>query len=556
MTSNAGKIQGKRYDAPSELLIGPESEKIKLSDIANDAIFAKCQQVPNHSKPLTSTQEEALAKRCSVYELQKQVKDAVDDKQVATELRTRILTWVAEGVPEHAETFRHKRKRKQDERTTDDTEIESDNATESGTSRDRNTPKEQLPISDMMQKIQENVPNAFKFMSNPALASAYHQQGGRSDGSAIVASTPTHMLKGLRGPPSGIEDASERQTLAGEGKPPFVLVISAYSRPPRGMWAKEKFDRIVLSVSKSEHHFEEEKDFDDISHWQDGEKFEIPERTKRGPQSMFGRTGPYESLQLVQKIEIRSDATLKDLRDGLYCRMDDVLESANGAEEFKVWNKQVAMGDLSSAAPQVHQYTGQKRKTDSCILIEDELYSEYSGEDAYAPLLSTHFSKPNEDGAPPRAKASEKKMEDVTIDSLDLRTGKFYWLLHQGSCEHVWAIESVRLAGEEDRKRPSSECVTTFLRNGSAVNPIVRWSRPVKREDVFSFGLCQVCDKRSSDMIVAGGERFRPLKERETCKGLKDDSVGVCNDCWYALNGDKVECTGKGGKGWTVIPLM
>ncbi|PWN35069.1 uncharacterized protein FA14DRAFT_160389 [Meira miltonrushii] len=551
MTSNEGNVQGKRYDASSELLIGPESERIKLSEIANDPIFAQCQKVPTYSKALTSTEEEALARRCSVYELQKKVKETVDDRKLASELRTRLLTWVVEGVPEHADTFRRKRKRKQNEQTSDVTENESDDTLENATSH------EVEPIRGLqsLQKVQDSVPNAFKFMANPALASAYHQQGGRSDGSAIVAPTPTHLLKNIEYPSSVIEAVSERQTSDGKESRPFILEISIYSRPPRGMWAKEKFDRIVRSVPDSGYHLEEEKEFEDNSHWQDGERFEIPERTKRGPQSMFGRSGPYESLQLAQKIEIRSDATLKDLRDGFYCRMDDIPESVNESEKFKAWNKQVAVGDLSSAAPQMHQYTGQKRRTDSCFLIEDVLYSEYAGQDAYALLLSTHFSKPNEDGAPPRASASGQRMEDVKMDSLELCTGKLYWLLHQGSCEHVWVIDVMRLAREEECKRPNSESVTTFLRNDSAVNPIVRWSRPVKREEAFLFGPCQICDKRPSDMIVAGGGRFRPLNGKETCKGLGDDNVGVCEYCWYTLNGDKVEIAGAGGEGWSVIPL-
>lgn len=554
MTSRAGKIQGKRYDAFSEILIGPESKKIKLSDIANDTIISQCQKVPTYSQSLTSTQEEALAKRCSVYELQTKVKDATDDKQLASELRSRFLTWIAEGVPEHAETFRLKRKQKEDGRMMDETDREvGDDNPNNDSHYEGEANVEQLLNPIPLHKVQDKVPDAFKFMANPALASAYHQQGGRLDGSTITGPTPTESLKTIY----GCTSAGGKRSIADKGSNPLILQISIYSRPPRGMWAKEKFDRVVRSVHESEYQFGEGgSETQDNATWQNGEKYEIPERTKRGPDFMLGRSGPYESLQLTQRILIRSDATLKDLRDGFYCRMDEIPESVDEEEKFKIWKKQVALGDLSSAAPQKHQYTGQKRKTDSCFLIEDILYSANSNEAAYASLLSAHFSKPNEDGAPPRAIASERSMTEVTIDSLELCTGKMYWFLHQGSCEHLWTIDSVRLARDEESKRPSSETLTTFLRNGSLISPIVRWSRPVKREESFSIGLCHFCERQLSFMNIVGGERFRPLNQKETCKGLREDNVGICDKCWYTLNGDNVEFARAGGEGWTVIPLM
>ncbi|MCO5588324.1 hypothetical protein L7F22_042279 [Adiantum nelumboides] len=557
MSSSKDKIQGKRYDSSSEIFLGPESKKLRLSELKNHAIFAQCQEIPTYSHPLTDVQEESLAKRCSVYDLQKKVKDTIDDKRLATELRTRLLTWVAEGAPEHGETFRHKRKGRQDESTTNETENDPIDSAESISPLEGEPIVQHLAVSDLLSKIQSKVPNAFKFMANPALASAYHQQGGRLDGSAIMAPTPTSSLIRTDST-SVIESVNEKQTTAAKECQPLILQISIYSRPPRGMWAKEKFDRIVRSVPKSDVRLDdEEEDFEDELPWQEGDKYEIPEKIKRGPQSIFGRTGPYESLQLTQKIEIRSDATLKDLRDGFYCRMDDILQSKDEAEKFKVWNKQVAIGELSSTAPQMHQYINQKRKTDSCFLIEDTLYSADSGKDSYAHLLSTHFAKPDEDGAPSRAAASRQSMAEVRLEALELCTGRLYWLLHEGSCEHIWTIDSVRIAQEEEEsKRTKSESNTTFLRNGFAVSPILRWSRPVKKVESFSFGSCQICEEVPSDMIIIGGERFRPSNGKETCNGLKEDNVGVCENCWYTLNGDNMEFSGAGGEGWIVIPLM
>lgn len=39
---------------------------------------------------------------------------------------------------------------------------------------------------------------------------------------------------------------------------------------------------------------------------------------------------------------------------------------------------------------------------------------------------------------------ADKGMEDMRFDGLKVKVGEPYWLLHQGSCEHVFTIDEIR----------------------------------------------------------------------------------------------------------------
>lgn len=277
----------------------------------------------------------------------------------------------------------------------------------------------------------------------------------------------------------------------------LVLNISIYARLVRGIWAKERVQRLANGDVESKPQGDSDSSTD-------------KEDTKRAK----AERGLYGPLQLVQKINVLSTSTLQDLRGSFLCRLDDLPATKEKQKE--------AVADV------LPEYTGKKRKTDSCFLIEDELYSEWpNGVESYAILLEKHIS----------CKASPKKMDQIRLDSLSLSTGKLYWFLHQGSCEHLWNITSLRALQKQECEKGNLFPQTTFYASGAAMSPLVKWFQPKSHVQLtYTLDKCDLCKGNQASLLVIGGSRFQ---SRTNINGLKQDTASLCQVCWYALCGEK-----------------
>lgn len=244
--------------------------------------------------------------------------------------------------------------------------------------------------------------------------------------------------------------------------------------------------------------------------------------------------------------------------------------------------------------------------------MEGQLYSEVeSNEEApsYATLLSKHFARQaqrqntaSSSGKSPSdekraASDSGKPMAHVALDSLHLRFGELYWFLHQGSCEHLWTITSLRTMSKGEMKRMEQgnlPPVTTFLAYGFMLRPLVRWARPKTKIESYALDNCELCQCRHACLLILGGADFNPqaakaeavearskdmqeIFARTRLPGLKDGNTSVCEVCWNAMVGARIPTleetvqragkdeaadmstkpwAGMHGPGWTVVPAL
>lgn len=321
--------------------------------------------------------------------------------------------------------------------------------------------------------------------------SRYYHRDTLLEQTCIKQPVPTQLLNTLKDVPQRVSG------IAAAPSSSLVLSISMYARPVRGVWAKERVKRLANGDIESRTGVSDS----DSSTDQEDETSTKAER------------GVYGPLQLVQKMEILSTFSLQDLRNAFLCRMDDLP-------------RRKEMGKVAEKLP---EYTGRNKKTDSCFLIGDQLYSERSEEmdkKLYAILLEKHLS----------GTTSPRRMDEITLDSLSLSTGKLYWFLHQGSCEHLWNITSLRALRKEEGKRDLFP-QTTYYASGAAISPLVKWSQPKSHVQLmYTLDKCDLCKGNQATMLVVGGSRFQ---SRTNINGLKKDTACVCQVCWYALYGEK-----------------
>lgn len=192
-----------------------------------------------------------------------------------------------------------------------------------------------------------------------------------------------------------------------------VLGISIFARPLRAYPSRSYHNRVAakssfvdqclyrlkLPVGADEDDESEDNDFEqpspevslrDEADHNDGQGKEDGDNEGVSPRRGKEKGNNYlyeEEAELVQKLEIRSDMTLLQLRDALYCRLDDmpeVHEPRGRLETVVDLHRSVLAGAdaLSAARREAEErdrsplFSGRKRRTDSVFLIEGQLYSE------------------------------------------------------------------------------------------------------------------------------------------------------------------------------------
>lgn len=338
-----------------------------------------------------------------------------------------------------------------------------------------------------------NADNACDRLTTLPHLSVYHCREGLMEQSCIRRTVESRHLK-LSKPAAVTQQKGSKVDIEQSS---LVLTIFIYARTVRGMWAKERAQELAGRGTTT---------MDDA----ESETSSIASKENEDQKSKKGEKGLYGPLQLVQKMEILSTSTLQELRESILCRMDDLPESIQGLK-----------GTV--------QYSGDKRSTDSCFQIEDELYSEESGQGRYAALLEKSLS----------AKASPAKMKDVHLHSLSICTGKLYWFLHQGNCEHLWTITSIRAMNKGDSENGAFPR-TSFFACASAVHPLAKWAQSKNGGLKLAYTLdkCEMCKGNRATMILAGGSRFQSNPPM-VISGLKQDTTCICQVCWSALQGKR-----------------
>ncbi|KAK0212853.1 snRNA-activating protein of 50kDa MW C terminal-domain-containing protein [Desarmillaria ectypa] len=141
-----------------------------------------------------------------------------------------------------------------------------------------------------------------------------------------------------------------------------------------------------------------------------------------------------------------------------------------------------------------------KANSDSVVCIGDVLYSDGMKETDYADkmlqYLATHSIKHGS-----LTKAPES-IHDTILSSLSLRINEPYWILHQGSCEHFFLVEQIRLKSLSD---PSSGYPFTLQ-----LTPI-------------SLDLCRACYRIPAIWSIVGDLR------------LGESPCILCGTCWESM---------------------
>lgn len=606
-----------RYDAATDVYVGPASQPLRIADIAAHPSFTEASPAPKYGHELTKEQHHVLAMRCSMDGLHAYVRKMMNDESLARSLRRRLLTWVDLANPGEGETIREKRKKRKvakaegsrrnsaeqgdvergmgDEGEQGDEGGDLDTSRASSTDRSRGVSvakgaDDEADIQQRLALLESSLPESFRFQADPAFACAYYNRDTRLDESAIRKPVASAALKTPRPPStsSGEYDVVRPTKVA----PPLVVSIEVYARPTRGMWAKERYDFLtgrppkrILKQDAGRGSESEDDPGDDGS--------DLPRRKKNT------RQGPYGQLQLAQRIDVLSTSTLQELRDAFVCRMDDFPEMKSSASDDAALLS--SSGRLATPAynkkTDIPAFSGRKRATDSCFLIEGKLYGEGPASDSsYAVSLSNHFAQRATDkGKASAGHDSGRTMRQMRLDALELRTGELYWFLHQGSCEHVWAITSLRALRPGELGVPN----TTLLPYGFVIRPLIRWARPKAKIESYALDSCEVCLTRHACMIVLGGANVQPHvyasgsgnSSSESMApaasttpsgavhlpGLSQSNMSMCEVCWCTLTGAPIPAldevmdragtnytadmsgtpwAGAHGDGWAVVPAL
>ncbi|KAI5478339.1 small nuclear RNA activating complex, polypeptide 3, 50kDa [Pseudohyphozyma bogoriensis] len=111
-------------------------------------------------------------------------------------------------------------------------------------------------------------------------------------------------------------------------------------------------------------------------------------------------------------------------------------------------------------------------------------------------------------------------MQDTAIGSLDIKIGQPYWYMHQGNCEHVWTVDSIRRIHPSDPKVSSPDSTSTHP------YPITTY---LSRGGTDSDAQCRLCDRGPGTIIT-----------------LDDELAGesptlLCVTCFEMLHGDNAD---------------
>lgn len=199
-------------------------------------------------------------------------------------------------------------------------------------------------------------------------------------------------------------------------------------------------------------------------------------------------------MKRTQTVELLSTHTLSDLQDSLFCWSDEQPERQGWHRRLKRQLRRPDIGDLSTEAASLSQhrgetaaqggseedesvegnddarfaqYTGERRQTDTALIIEGKLYSQgmRHGDAPHEADYATLIRDWNNDSAQGVAQIEWSEKGGSLGSRLDqinpIRIGQPYWILHQGDCVHCFVVEQVRAL------RPSEEsaldgCDTTI----------------------------------------------------------------------------------------------
>ncbi|KZV88085.1 hypothetical protein EXIGLDRAFT_619849 [Exidia glandulosa HHB12029] len=151
--------------------------------------------------------------------------------------------------------------------------------------------------------------------------------------------------------------------------------------------------------------------------------------------------------------------------------------------------------------------------TGECVMcVEGVAYGDGTGEGDYANLLHKHLEIYEEDPKiqRPSLVRGAGTIHTTTFASLpSLRVNEPYYLLHQGSCEHFFVADQIRLL------HPSAD-----PRDGY---PQTLQSTPQRRD------VCRVCSRMTATLSVVGDRR------------LGESPCVMCAGCWKKLGWPKGE---------------
>ncbi len=201
-------------------------------------------------------------------------------------------------------------------------------------------------------------------------------------------------------------------------------------------------------------------------------------------------------MKRSQTVELLSSHTLSDLQTSLFCWSDEQPERLGWRQRLKRQLSPLSASSLETARRQGEveeqaggdeeenlnrleyqdvrfaRFTGERRHTDSVLIIEDKLYGKgvRQGDAAHEADYATLLESWKRSSSSPDSNVGWKSNGgdlSLRLDKLDsVRVGQPYWLLHQGDCAHCFVIEQIRALrpSEELALYNSEQLVTTALR--------------------------------------------------------------------------------------------
>lgn len=235
-------------------------------------------------------------------------------------------------------------------------------------------------------------------------------------------------------------------------------------------------------------------------------------------------------MKRTQTVELLSTHTLSDLQKSLVCWSDEQPERRNWRKRLRRQLQRSAR-PLHSADPGTHKpppqqpssdeeeyedeeeqdarfarFTGERRQTDTAIVIEDKLYSKglrhgdepYEAE--YARLLNDWKTSLGQIDAQFGWRGGAGDLS-VRLDQISpIRIGQPYWMLHQGDCVHCIVVEQIRALRPSEQAARADPATTALTIESSSKGsttvpfPRITWlSSPAifrfAADDKESYGL-------------------------------------------------------------------
>lgn len=238
----------------------------------------------------------------------------------------------------------------------------------------------------------------------------------------------------------------------------------------------------------------------------------------------------------TQRIVLRGDATLEDLRRGLYCRCDDLPEARGGDGGVYGQDDAVDTDRVTSCHRRnAIALTGRKISSSSSsppsvIIIGDQLFcdTDDDGNDTSGSLPATASRIASR--WPTTLTCNHTPFRDTRLSSLTIATTTLhlrtpYYLLHAGFCEHLWTIDAVRVDADAHASSPSPVSSTTYLATHALQHPLSTFARQKASDTHYPLGTCRVCEKYNARYVAVERGQLAFFKEYVTplcpaCAGL------------------------------------